>query len=132
MSNQNLLCGRTVLHLCVFLGRVLVTVLRLVGQLVPDLSVDPQGAGQRQPGAGAGDPAAQGAGDGAERPLQDGYFFQARCAERVVAVEEPRDAVAAGVFAAADDALQILVWKHGARSQRQEDPFSTKALQRRK
>lgn len=94
---------------------IVIPLLGLVGQLVPDLGVDPQGAGQRQAGFDAGDPAAYGAGDGVERPLQRGHFFQAGSAERVVAVEDPRDAVAAGVFAATHDALQLIGQKHDDR-----------------
>lgn len=75
--------------------------------LVPDLGVDPQGSGQGQVGMGAGNPAAQGAGDGADDAVNPGHRLQAWGAECVVAVKDPGDAVAAGELVAADDALEV-------------------------
>lgn len=69
--------------------------LRHLRNLVPYLRVDPQRPGQGQAGSGAGDPAAQRAGDAADDPLQPGQFLQAGGAEGVVAVEDPWDPVAA-------------------------------------
>lgn len=69
--------------------------LLLLRNLVPDLRVDPQGCRQGQAGSGAGNPAAQRAGDAADHPLLLGHFLQAGGTEGVVAVEDPRDPVAA-------------------------------------
>lgn len=81
--------------------------------LVPDLSVDPQGSRQGEVGLGAGDPAAHWAGDGADDTLQFGQFLQAGRAERVVAVEHAWDPVSAGVLIAAHDALELFTDEHG-------------------
>lgn len=81
--------------------------------LVPDPSVDPQGPGQGQAGSGAGDPAAQRAGDAADDTVRLAHFLEAACAEGVVAMEDPRDPVAAGVFAVAHCALELFVYEHG-------------------
>lgn len=62
---------------------------------VPDFRVDPQGAGQGEAGPGAGNPAAQGAGDAADDTLDLAHSLQAGCAEGVAAVEDPGDPVAA-------------------------------------
>lgn len=67
----------------------------LLCDLVPDFRVDPQGAGQGEAGPGAGNPAAQGAGDAADDTLDLAHSLQAGCAEGVVAVEDPGDPVAA-------------------------------------
>ena len=81
--------------------------------MVPDLRVDPQGPGQGQADRGAGNPAAQRAGDAADAPIQFGHFLQAGGAEGVAAVEDPRDPVAAGVIVAAHDTLELFGDEHG-------------------
>lgn len=87
----------------------------LLCNLVPDLRVDPQGPGQGEAGPGAGDPAAQRAGHGADDAVHLAELLQARSAEGVVAVQEPRDPVAARVLVAAHDTLQLLVDEHDER-----------------
>lgn len=84
-----------------------------VCDLVPDLRVDPQGARQSEAGPGAGDPAAQRAGHGADDPAHPGQLLQAHRTERVVAVEDPWDPVAARVLVAAHDTFERLVQHHG-------------------
>ena len=67
----------------------------LLCDLVPDVRVDPQGPGQGEAGPGAGDPAAQGAGDAADDTFDLAHSLQAGCAEGVLAVEDPGEPVAA-------------------------------------
>lgn len=100
----------------------------LLCNLVPDLSVDPQGSGEGEAGSGAGNPAAQRAGDGVNDALQLGHFFQARGAEGVVAVENPRDPVAAWIFIAAHNTLQLLIWEHGDFSTEWKSPGFIRSL----
>lgn len=87
--------------------------LPLLGDLVPDARVDPQGARQGQVQPGAGDPAAQGAAHAADDAVRLRHLLQAAGAEGVLAVEHPRDPVAAGVLAVAHRALQLLTGEHG-------------------
>lgn len=67
----------------------------LRGNLVPDFCVDPQSPWQSQAGSGAGNPTTERAGDGVDGTLQLGHSLQTRGAEGVVAVEDPRYPVAA-------------------------------------
>lgn len=81
--------------------------------LVPDLRVDPQGSRQGEAGASAGDPAAHRARDGADGALQLGKLLEAGGAESVFAVEEPGDALAAGILITAHHALEFFIDQHG-------------------
>lgn len=85
---------------------------RLLCDLVPNFRVDPQGTGQGQAAVGTGDPAAQWATDRTKDSPHTGQFLQAHGAESVLAVEHPRDPVAAGVHIEAHHTLQFL---HAAR-----------------
>lgn len=84
----------------------------ILRNLVPDLRVDPQGPGQSQAGASAGDPAAHRARDGADCALLRGQLLEAGGAEGVAAVQDPRDALAAGVLVAAHHALTLFIYQH--------------------
>lgn len=86
--------------------------LLLLYDLVPDVRVDPQGAGQGHAGPGAGNPAAEGAGHGADDTLQTGQLLQTDGAEGVVAVQDAWDPVTAGVFITTHHALQLLGYVH--------------------
>lgn len=81
--------------------------------MVPDVGVDEEEASQGQAGSGAGNPAAQRAGNAADGAVRGAYSVQAAGAEGVMAMEHPWDPVAAIVLKVTHGALKLFVQAHG-------------------
>lgn len=81
--------------------------------MVPDIGVDEEESSQGQAGSGAGNPAAQRAGNAADGAVRCAYSVQAAGAEGVMAMEHPWDPVAAIVLKVTHGALKLFVYAHG-------------------